>query len=147
MNSDPLAPFRAMLKGSVNVAPTGRPTEGGNRLEGLRFEGHGLGNRFLGHGSISGGGGGGQWGGGLVGGGDMGPWETSVENRLDSLDRRLMTIDGNITQIATDTAILKTEVSHLPTKGFIVSIVTIAFSLIATLLLFLEKIWQMFNAN
>jgi hypothetical protein len=73
----------------------------------------------------------------------MGPWEQSVEKRLDSLDRRLSTIEADVSAIRVDLATVKTNVSHLPGKGFIVTTVILALtvvSLVTSAIVNLDKI-------
>lgn len=75
----------------------------------------------------------------------MGPWETSVENRLDSLDRRLGSIGGDVGQIKTDTAVLRSDMRHLPTKGYIITAVVTLLALFAALTAYADTIQSWVN--
>ena len=61
----------------------------------------------------------------------MDPWQQSVEKRLDSLDRRLTMIETDVGAIRVDLATVKTNVSHLPGKGFIVTAVILALTAVS----------------
>ena len=100
-----------------------RDRRGTNRIEKLRPDGD-IANFAD---SRMGGGGGGQrfdppFGGG--GGGGMDAWQSSVEKRLDGLERRLESVEGKIGDIRETLSSVKTKVDDLPTKWFIVSAVS-----------------------
>ena len=53
----------------------------------------------------------------------MDPWQSSVETRLGSLERRLERIDERLGAVETSVATLVERVGNLPGKGFIVTTV------------------------
>ena len=125
--TDPLEQFRALL-----------PSRGSNRVENLR-RGHNNGNNAI---ADMGGGGGGQHidppsGGG---GGGVDPWQASVEKRLDSLDRRLTSVETGVGELKVGLATLVANVSHLPSKGFIITTLATSATLLAAASHFLPKI-------
>lgn len=102
MKSDRIQIFREMLGG------------GRNRVENLA-PAHNTANTAI---ELGGGGGGGQrippnFGGG---GGGMDPWQTGVENRLNSLDTRVGKIEDRLGGVERSLATLTERVDHLPTS-------------------------------
>jgi hypothetical protein len=113
MKDDPIQVFRNMLPDGSNHVD-GLETSDASNTASTSLGGAGGGNYV---GPPPGGGGGG-------GGGNMDAWQTSVESRLNSLDSRLTSIESGIGDLKAKLATVETDVKHLPSKGFIVSVVT-----------------------
>lgn len=87
----------------------------------------------LDHPPLKGGGGGGTSGG-------MDPWQTSVEKRLDSLDRRAESVDSSLGDVRERLVAVETKIDHLPSKGFIVTSVISSLAFFSALVLLADKI-------
>ena len=79
------------------------------------------------------------------GGGGMDAWQTSVENRLGTLDNRLGRIEDRTNTISSDLAGLRAKVDTLPSKGFIVGIVLSSLTVIAAVVAFIDNIHKIFK--
>ena len=110
-------PFDRILREARNLPMRNeRASRGGQVSRGAGFSGGGgiaLPPHF-------GGGGGGQSGGTPPGGNDMDPWQASVEQRLDSLDRKAETQTEALGSIRADLGEIKGKLPDLPTKWFVV---------------------------
>ena len=70
-------------------------------------------------------------GGGTSGG--MDAWQTSVEKRLDSLDRRAGALEVGVSDLRERAGRIETKVDHLPGKGFVVTVVLTALTMLSLL--------------
>ena len=77
----------------------------------------------------------------------MDPWETSVENRLGSLDTRLGRIEERIGGVETTTATLTERVSHLPTKGWGVTALLLLFAAVTGVVTFQDNIHKLVSGS
>src|SRR5688500_17060126 len=129
--NDGLDVFRSMLSGASNRRENLRPN-----IDSANTPSPGMG------------GGGGQdappFGGG-GGGGGMDAWQTSVEKRLDSLDRRAATIEADVGKIKTDVATLIANVSHLPSKGFVVTATLTGLTVLSLLTALITNMDKLLN--
>lgn len=132
---DPLAQFKKLL-GQDAANNASYDLRGGVSIPGSGGKGGG------GFGNTPGGGGFGGFG-----GGGMDPWQTSVENRLGSLETRLGGIDAKLATACEEVGILKERVSHLPTKTFAVSTAIGIVAACGALITFGEKLQELVADN
>ena len=68
--------------------------------------------------------------------GGMDPWQQTVETRLGDLRTDLRAVAADVSSLKIDMAMVKERISHLPTKGFIVSALLSNLAVIAALTTF-----------
>ena len=70
----------------------------------------------------------------------MDAWQTSVENRLGSLDARLGGIEARVGGVETNTATLTERVSHLPTSTKLYATAVAIIIALSAVITFAEKL-------
>lgn len=75
--------------------------------------------------------------------GGMEAWQTSVEGRLDSLDRRVGNIESGVNDMRERLVRVETKIEHLPSKDFVVKVMVATVTIMSAvvgLLTNLDKI-------
>lgn len=72
---------------------------------------------------------------------------SGVDARLTRLENQTDKIGENLGSAATDIATIKENLRHLPSKGFIVSASIGAMTFLTTVLVFLDKLQNLFGLN
>lgn len=78
--------------------------------------------------------------GGGDGGDGMDAWQTSVEKRLDSLDRHASSIETGVGDMRERLVRVETKVEHLPSKGYIDARLLVMLAVIAALIAFGDQL-------
>ena len=74
------------------------------------------------------------------GGDGMDPWQASVEKRLDSLDSRMGRVETGLSDVKVNVATLAERITHLPSRGFVVTSAVGTVTALTAIIIFLQKI-------